>query len=141
MKDKKIFDRLDYKYKWKVLLEAPIENPEGDNVFRETEKLLYASGLHSKLIEKDGNYHLMVRLSEFEYADDLVKENVSKIISHPIEPYRLFEENIQYKNDKFLIKNTSNNTIQQQMKRNSRRSMMFMLLAIFAAVIAAAFFV
>ncbi len=133
MKKKNKFQKIERIYRWETLLDAPLDNPAGDNVFANAEKELYASGLHSKLVKSGNKYILKVRSSEYEYAKALVDGDVSEIINTPFNKYSLFQDNMEYINDKFQL----DTSVDRRTKLNMRRNLIFMILGIliFAASI------
>lgn len=123
------FKKLEYIHAWMPLLES--ENTEdGDNVFRESEKLLYRSGLHSKLVFEDGKHVLSVRKSEYEYADALIRGEVSAVYSNAASDYILFKDDFDYKNEKFRQDNAEN----RRLRINARMSMIYIAIVIIVSM-------
>lgn len=125
--------RLDYIHEWMPVLESPKRNLQGEDVFRDVEKLLYRSGLHSKLVLKGDKYVLYVRKSEYEPAKDLIFGNVSAVYKTKNRDYVLFEEDLSYVNKKFYH---SDNGSKQLMRRNQRRMAIFLIVAVILVVFA-----
>lgn len=119
------FYKLEYLYRWKSLLEAPVDTNDED-VFRDVEKQLYRSGLHSKLVRKDDRYILYVREGEFDYAKDLTDGKVSDIYNKTSPEYILFKEDYEYKNEKFYQDDSNG----RRMRINTRMSMFIIAIII-----------
>lgn len=119
------FYKLDYLYRWKALLNAPVERNDED-VFRDVEKLLYKSGLHSKLAVEHNKYVLYVRESEFDYAKDLADGTVSAVYGKTIQEYILFKDDYEYKNEKFYMDQSNC----RKMRINARMSMFIIAIVI-----------
>ncbi len=134
MKKKSRFQKIEHIYQWQTLLEETLDNPMDDSVFADVEKELYASGLHSKLVKTHDKYILKVRYSEFDYAKALIEGEVSEIINTPFQQYCLFQDNMEYTNDKFQL----DTRVDRRTKRNMRRNLIFMILGIL--IFAASFY-
>lgn len=119
------FYKLDYLHRWKSLLSAPVgENDE--DVFRDVEKLLYKSGLHSRLAIENNEYILYVRESEFDYAKDLTDGKVSAIYGKTVREYVLFKDDYEYKNEKFYMDQSNS----RKMRINARMSIFIVAIVI-----------
>lgn len=130
-KKKAKFQKLEYLYLWKPLLRSPETNLRGEDVFRDVEKLLYKSGLHSKLVREGDMYVLYVRESEYEYAHALAYDKVAAVIGKTLPEYILFKDDFDYKNEKFYQDTSPNRCL----KLNARMSMVFMAIAIIVTMI------
>lgn len=129
-RQKAMFYKLDYIYRWKPLMESSATDQSGDEGFREIEKLLYKSGLHSKLVRENDKLILYVRESEYECANALAHGEVSAVYGKTTPEYILFKDDFDYRNEKFHQDHTNS----RRMRINARLSMFYMAIVIIVSM-------